>query len=151
MATLDFLERLDQAEARDSHLLAAHFPNAIGQRSQQLQVAHAVRRQQRQNGMVATSPVRSVAKPLGWESPGRNANLMGSEHEPKPHLTPEGKRIERMLASSGGAASWAFYASETSKFNSSQPMARRGQDSCVVLGAPSPVEQANYMHYLLTR
>ena len=66
------------------------------------------------------------------------------------YQTPQGQRIQRMLASTGGAKTNPFYASETSKFNASQPHARRGQESSIAFGTPSPEEQARYLEYMMS-
>lgn len=78
----------------------------------------------------------------------RRNQLMGGSVPPPQWQSPQEQRIKRMLASTGGAATNAFYAAETSKFNASQPHARRGQESSIAFGTPSPEEQRAYLSYL---
>ena len=57
-----------------------------------------------------------------------------------------------MLESTGGLTmSNPFFAAETTKFNAAQPQARRGFESTIAFGTPSPEEQQRYMEYLLSR
>ena len=96
------------------------------------------------------SPSRS---PPGWTAAQtkRNTVVLGKGYvTPQTWQSPQAKRIQRMLASTGGATHNPFYASETSKFNSSQPNARRGHESHVIIGEPSPEENARYLEYLLS-
>ena len=123
---------------------------------QQTQVAHSMRQRQREAGMVQTTltpPLHSAQRELGWTKPERNHTLLGGGKSTSPPQarSPDELRIQRMLASTGGARHKAFYASETSKFNSAQPQARRGQESSIAIGVPSPEEQAAYDEYLASQ
>jgi hypothetical protein len=82
----------------------------------------------------------------------RNVSLLGSKatRVPTTWQSPQETRIRRMLASTGGAAHNPFYASETSKFNSAQPQARRGQESSIVFGTPSVEENRRYLEYMMS-
>ena len=170
-----FLSRLGQAEARDSARMVAQANGRPGankangsrpganqagnlQRSarqhvqqQHMQVDHAVRRQQREIGVVQTRMMPADQRP-GWsiEPSARNKRLLGREPAQDSYLSPQAQRIQRMLASTGGAKTNPFYASETSKFNASQPHARRNQESSIAFGTPSPEEQARYLEYMMS-
>lgn len=159
----DFMTRLGEAETRDAHRIQVgrRQPVTTSQRmpaagqlyhqQQQRQVAHTVQRALRESGTVFTSSSMPTAQLPAWTSPERNAVLLGSDVPAQAYTSPQAHRIQRMLKSTGGATHSAFYASETSKFNSSQPMARRGQESSIVFGTPSPEEQARYLDYLVSR
>ena len=163
MPTADaFLSRLGQAEERDTHRVDAMAakgirvhssqrgqpPPRMNAQQQQLQVAHAVRQQQRQNGVVQTNPLPQRQAPARL---GGGQHVLGADVPAQTYLTPQAARIQKMLESGGGAQHSAFFASETSKFNSGQPNARRGQESSIVFGTPSPQEQARYLEHLMTR
>jgi hypothetical protein len=145
-----FLARLGQAEQRDTHRAQARQHVVLQQR----QVAHAVRQKEREVGVVQTALSRPQSvRQAAWMAPDRSQALLGSAPMQctQWHVSPQEQRIKRQLASTGGARTNAFYASETSKFNASQPNARRGQESSIVFGDPSPEEQQAYFEYLISR
>jgi hypothetical protein len=161
----DFLSRLNQAEERDTGRMGGKVPQLqpTGGRALQLPMGPDGRPRTPHKTGVARDFVRQQkmpAKPLAPKSPPgwamsadrRNTKLIGTKIQPSTWESPHQDRIRRMLASAGGSHHHAFFASETNKYNSAQPNARRNQhdQSSILIGDPSPQEKSTYVNWMFS-